>query len=83
MKQRILPLLTLSLLAVSACGSGGGGSVDPSTLETKLNSGKALAELGHAEIHEGYVDLVQQVNPNLEAQIKSAPGKKRLVDSLL
>jgi parvulin-like peptidyl-prolyl isomerase len=52
-------------------------------LEAKLNSGKKIASQDGVTIHEGYLDLLKQVNPNLEAQLKSPIGKKRLVDSLL
>lgn len=72
-----LPLI----FALAACHGSGGAS--PETLDNKLKSGKELAELGDVEVHEGYVELIGRINPNVEAQLKTPAGKKRLVDSLL
>jgi len=85
MNQRIYRTFAILALLLSAC-SGGGGTVntgDSGSLEGKLNSGKPLADLGKVEIHQGYIDLIQVVNPNIEGQLKNPAGKKRLVDSLL
>jgi foldase protein PrsA len=79
-KNRFIALMIFALVA-SACGpKGPSGSVD---LEGKLKSGKKLASQDGVAIHQGYIDLLKQVNPNLETQLKSPVGKKRLVDSLL
>jgi len=77
----VLPFLA----TFAACsGGGGGGAVPPAgSLDSQLNKGKELAKLGNAQIHEGYIELLSRVNPNIEGQIKTPAGKKRLVDSLL
>ncbi len=81
MKAKIFTLLCLGALSLAACGrSGSSGS---GTLDKTLNGGKEIASLSSAEVHEGYLELLQRVNPNIEGQIKTPAGKKRLVDSLL
>lgn len=76
-----LVLLTVFALAFTACTpKGPSGTVD---IESKLKSGKKLASKDGVEIHEGYLELLKQVNPNLDTQLKSPLGKKRLIDSLL
>lgn len=72
-----------SLLALSLAACGGGKSAGSGSLESDLNKGKALAELGPVDINEGYLEVLSRVNPNISAQIKSPAGKKRLIDSLL
>lgn len=72
-----------SLLALSLAGCGGGKSAGTGSLETDLNKGKALAELGPVDINEGYLEVLSRVNPNISAQVKTPAGKKRLIDSLL
>jgi parvulin-like peptidyl-prolyl isomerase len=79
-KTRFVALL-IFVFALAACGpKGPSGSVD---LESKLKSGKKLASQNDVAIYQGYLDLLKQVNPNLESQLKSPVGKKRLIDSLL
>ena len=81
MNRKSLFFLPL-ILTLAAC-QGSGGSASPETLDNKLKSGKELAELGDVEVHEGYVELIGRINPNVEAKLKTPAGKKRLVDSLL
>jgi len=81
--MRVLPLgILASLIFIfSACGqSGPAGSAD---IDSKLKSGKELASRDGVTIHEGYVELLQQINPNIQNQLKTPAGKKRLVDNLL
>lgn len=74
-------LLVLIGFALTACSpKSPEGSVD---LETKIKSGKELASKNGVEVYEGYIELLEQVNPNIKAQLKSPAGKKRLVDNLL
>ncbi len=80
MKLRIFLFRSLALI-LGACGKGGAPSTG--SLDSQLDKGKGLAKLGGAEIHEGYLELLSRVNPNIEGQIKTPAGKKRLVDSLL
>jgi len=69
------------LFLISACGQGGpAGSAD---IEAKIKSGKTLASLNGVEVHEGYLELLEEVNPNIAGQLKTPAGKKRLVDNLL
>jgi len=75
----IASFLTFSL---AACGSKV-SSPSADSLEKSLNQGKSLAELGPVSIHEGYLELLSRVNPNISAQLKNPAGKKRLIDSLL
>jgi len=82
MKIKALFATTLLSLAFVACGKSGGSS-GASALSSQIGKGKELASLGDAEVHEGYIELLARVNPNIEGQLKTPAGKKRLVDSLL
>ncbi|MCC6272143.1 MAG: peptidylprolyl isomerase [Deltaproteobacteria bacterium] len=81
MKASRYAITSLLALALAACG--GGKSAGSGSLESDLNKGKALAELGPVDINEGYLEVLSRVNPNISAQIKTPAGKKRLIDSLL
>ncbi len=77
----------ISLIFVASCSpsspgssSGSGTQID---LEKKIHSGKKLAASGDVEIYEGYIELLGQANANIAAQLKTAGGKKRLVDTLI
>lgn len=81
MAKRLFIVLCFAALTATACSpKEPAGAVN---LEGKLNSGKVLASKDGVDIHEGYLELLQQVNPNLAAQLKSPVGKKRLIDNLL
>ncbi len=78
----------ISLIFVASCshtspGTSSGGTGAPVDLEQKIHSGKKLAALGNVEIYEGYVELLGKANANIAAQLKTAGGKKRLVDTLI
>jgi peptidyl-prolyl cis-trans isomerase C len=78
-KKLTISLASLTLIA--ACGkSGPTGSSD---LEGKLKGGKELASRDGVEVHEGYLELLEGINPNISMQLNSPAGKKRLVDNLL
>lgn len=84
-RQQFLTLAIMSgflVGALAACG-GTSGSKNSGKIEDKIKSGKVLATQDGVEIHEGYVDLLKQVNPNIEGQLQNPAGKKRLVDNLL
>jgi foldase protein PrsA len=82
MKMKSLLFLSLAVFSLTSCGHRGGSS-DATSLDKQVKSGKPLASLGDVEVHEGYLELLARVNPNIEAQLKNPAGKKRLVDSLL
>lgn len=71
-------MITLVFL-ITSCGGGGGST----SIDSKIKEGNKLATLGDAEVHEGFLKLLQQVNPNISGQMKNPAGKKRLVDNLL
>jgi len=71
-------LIPLVAFILSACGSGGSSSIDKS-----INQGKPLVRVGDEKIHEGYLNLLQRVNPGIKAQLDMPMGKKRLVDNLV
>src|SRR4030095_14198877 len=73
-----LILWALVLTLSSACSSSGSSKLDKS-----IEEGKALVKVGGQEIHEGYLSLLQRVNPGLKAQLDIPSGKKRLVDNLV
>lgn len=81
MNLKKLTISLASLTLVAACGkSAPTGSAD---LEGKLKSGKELATRDGVEVHEGYLELLEGINPNISMQVNSPAGKKRLVDNLL
>jgi parvulin-like peptidyl-prolyl isomerase len=80
MKLQWLGLITSVTLLAAACG---GGSEKQASIEGKLKEGKKLAARGDVEIHEGFVTMLQGINPNISAQLKTPAGKKRLVDNLI
>lgn len=81
--------LILPLIFLAACTSGSSGkapganNANNTDLESKLKSGKKLASQDGVEVYEGYLELLETINPNIQSQMKSAVGKKRLVDNLL
>jgi len=77
MSRKVLIVLSILILG-AACSSGGGSKLDKS-----IGEGKALVRVGGEEIHEGYLNLLQRVNPGLKAQLEIPSGKKRLVDNLV
>jgi parvulin-like peptidyl-prolyl isomerase len=79
-KFSLIGMILFGFVLTACSPKGPEGSVD---LESKLKSGKKLASQSGVTINEGYIELLKQVNPNLDAQLKSPLGKKRLVDSLL
>ena len=80
--KRSFFLILPTLLTLGACG-GSGAPVSTESLDGKLKAGKELADFGDVLVHQGYLDLLTRVNPNIEGQVKTPAGKKRLVDSLL
>ncbi len=70
--------LILPLLLLSACKF-----LKPSGIDKTLNEGKPLVRVGDEKIHEGYLDLLQRVNPGIKAQLETPMGKKRLIDNLV
>lgn len=82
MKKSFFIPLSLIALTLASCGHSG-GSMNATALNDQINKGKDLASLGDAKVHEGYLELLARVNPNIEGQLKTPAGKKRLVDSLL
>jgi peptidyl-prolyl cis-trans isomerase C len=66
-------------LLVSSCGSKGGSS----RLDKSIEEGKPLVQVGDEKIHEGYLDLLQRINPGLKSQMDIPMGRKRLVDNLV
>lgn len=77
MSKKLLALLALPLLA-SACGSRGSSDIDKA-----ISQGKPLVRVGDEKIHEGYLDLLQKVNPGIKAQLENPMGKKRVLDNLI
>lgn len=71
----ILTLGTVAALGV-ACNSS-------SSIDKYLNQGTALARVGDGKINEGYLQLLQKVNPGIKAQLDTPQGKKRIVDNLI
>ncbi|MBF0492219.1 MAG: peptidylprolyl isomerase [Deltaproteobacteria bacterium] len=71
-----LALATAAALGVVACNSS-------SSIDRYLSQGKALARVGNEKINEGYLLLLQKVNPGIKAQIETPQGKKRIVDNLI
>lgn len=80
---KLIQLFTLSSLTIfMACGSGN-TPASSTDLEAKIKSGKILASKDGVTVSEGYVELLKSINPNLENQLKTPAGKKRLVDNLI
>jgi hypothetical protein len=77
MSRKIIFSVFMSLL-LSACGGGSSSTIDKS-----LDEGKPLVRVGDEKIHEGYLNLLQRVNPGIKAQLDMPMGKKRLVDNLV
>lgn len=77
MSKKFLVLMALPLF-VAACGQKGSSNIDQA-----LNSGKPLVRVGDEKIHEGYLDLLQKVNPGIKAQLENPMGKKRVLDNLI
>jgi peptidyl-prolyl cis-trans isomerase C len=77
MPRKTLISVFLSLI-LCACGSGGSSTIDKS-----IEEGKPLVRVGDEKIHEGYLNLLQRVNPGIKAQLDMPMGKKRLVDNLV
>ena len=67
--------LVVGMALLSSCGG--------SKLDQSIEKGKALVRVGDEKIHEGYLDLLQRVNPGVKAQLDAPMGKKRLVDNLV
>lgn len=77
MKYRYWMLVGAALLATS-CGNAGKSSLDKT-----LKEGKPLVRVGDEKIHEGYLNLLQKVNPGLKEQLETPFGKRRIVDNLI
>ncbi len=66
----------LVLLGMTACFGS-------SPVDQAMKEGKPLVRVGDEKIHQGYVDLLERVNPALKAQMDNPMGKKRLLDNLI
>ncbi len=66
----------LVLLGMTACFGS-------SRVDQAMKEGKPLVRVGDEKIHEGYVDLIERVNPAIKAQMDNPMGKKRLLDNLI
>lgn len=85
-KRIFLSILTLVFLTAcndSADKTPSGSQETGMNLESKLKSGEKLATQSGVEVHEGYLELLQSINPNIANQMKSPAGKKRLINNLL
>ncbi len=77
MSKKLMAMLALPLL-VAACGTKGSSNIDKA-----LTQGKPLVRVGDEKIHEGYLDLLQKVNPGIKAQLENPMGKKKVLDNLV
>lgn len=77
MSKKLLTISALVLLA-SACGSRPATNIDKA-----ISEGKPLVRVGDEKIHEGYLDMLQKVNPGIKAQLENPMGKKRVLDNLI
>ncbi|MCB1214044.1 MAG: peptidylprolyl isomerase [Deltaproteobacteria bacterium] len=84
--SKILSLKTLSLglisLSLVACGGGTGGS-GSAHLEDSLQKGELLATQNGVQIHQGYLNLLEVMNPQIESQISNPEGKRRIISKLM
>jgi len=80
MKLAKLVVIASVSLVLASCGSEGDKK---SAIKGKLTEGEKIASRGDVEIHEGFIELIGNINPNINAQLKTPAGKKRLVDNLL
>ncbi len=77
MSKKLIAVFALAALA-SACGSRTSSNIDKA-----ISEGKPLVRVGDEKIHEGYLDLLQKINPGIKAQLESPMGKKRVLDNLI
>ncbi len=77
MNKKLYALVALAV-AASACGSRGSSSIDQA-----ISKGKPLVRVGDEKINEGYLDLLQKINPGIKAQLENPMGKKRVLDNLI
>lgn len=77
MSKKLIAVFALAALA-SACGSRSSNNIDKA-----ISEGKPLVRVGDEKIHEGYLDLLQKINPGIKAQLENPMGKKRVIDNLI
>ncbi len=77
MSKKLFIVLALALIG-SACGSRASNNIDKAIAE-----GKPLVRVGDEKIHEGYLDMLQKINPGIKAQLDNPMGKKRVLDNLI
>ncbi len=66
------------ILWMAACGSSGSSNINKA-----ISEGKPLVRVGDEKIHEGYLNLLQKINPGIKAQLDNPMGKKRVLDNLI
>ncbi len=71
--------LVLTAGVLSSC-AGNPGS--PQSFEKEVSKGTVLAKIGDVELHDGYLDLLVRVNPQLKARLDSPVGKGKLLEAL-
>lgn len=76
-------LVIFGMGLILACGSNSSSGTNAADIDTELNKGKVIAEIGSVEVKEGFIDLLKRINPNIEKQVENPMGKKKLVDSLV
>lgn len=72
---------TLSVLFIASLAAGCGS--ETSTIQKAISEGKPLVRVGDEKINEGYLTLLERINPSIKGQLDMPMGKKRLVDNLI
>lgn len=88
MISKKLVLVTLAGLALSAqfgCSKVKLTSGTPmeGDLASKMNAGPEIAKVNSSSIHQGYIDMLSEINPRLKAQLSSPDARKQILASLV
>lgn len=76
-------LLTVSL-ALSSCGSSGPSNSDTSIFESaKAKSGPVILKINTLEIHQGFLDLLVEINPRIKPQLDNPLTRRKILNSLI
>lgn len=61
----------------------GQGPGSPADFSHRIEEGKVLAKADDIEIHQGYLEAIARINPQLKAQVETPLGRKKLIDTLI
>lgn len=82
-KKQILTSVLIGITAVSCGGSGGASGESSIFALPEVNKGPVVLSINDLEVHQGFIDLLIELNPRIKPQLDNPLTRRKILNSLV